>query len=189
MKILFIGIAGLNTSSEGDMLGMKAFLWKEADLRRGGASVFLQYDDPNLLEKVETAAKGYDIVIIVGHSFGGAAAVWLSERVSFAVLLTVLLDPAPNIDRFHQFYPWQIADILSTARWTLGKAANKAICFYQHNMQIGGIGVCGVPIVERPGSQRNIDVTPWGLVHNDMVSDPRVLAVISYAFTQLVPIV
>lgn len=193
MKTLFIGLAGLNTEPESDMLGLRPFLLDQASRRADASTLFLSYADPDLVQKVEAAINSVDRVVMFGHSFGGAAAVYLADTLNNngsirQIDLMVLLDPAPNEDRFHQHFPWQLARYNPDIRWKLPeRIVRKAICFHQFNMQFfGAIGVCGCPLYEVEGKYRNIDVTPWGLDHNGMVSDVRVQAVAAYAIDELV---
>src|ERR1017187_3351063 len=51
----------------------------------------------------------HDVLVLIGHSFGGAAAKWLTDEfhrrgIINKVAITVLEDAVPNTDRFGEFF-------------------------------------------------------------------------------------
>jgi hypothetical protein len=201
MKTLFVPILGLNTPADSDCYGLRQFVQSLAHPE--DALLFLTFDDPQLESKIQAESKTCDQIILFGHSFGGAAVKFLLDRWnvlgSLTVALAVFFDPAPNVDRFNQWFSWQMADASLNDRWHIPSSCQRALCFYQRNEQIipGLIAVCGVPFVPQPdatqvdqipsggaivdlmlptrvGEVININVTQWGLLHCGMLADNRV---------------
>jgi hypothetical protein len=208
MKTAIIVLPGLNTDPASDCWGLRPFVENllAAELDGTGSQAFYFAWDKVRADTVAAAVAGFERIIAIGHSFGGAAVKWLADQfaagavkttigegtAATSVMLTVtidlavFLDPAPNGDRFHQFCSWQMADISDDFRWHCPPSIHAAICFYQRNEQIipGIIGVCGVPFHSRL-NVTNVNVTKWGLYHCHMCGDSRVQAMIAAAIEEL----
>jgi pimeloyl-ACP methyl ester carboxylesterase len=206
-RTAYITIFGRGTPATSECYGLRAFM--QSFRGEGDVAEFFAYDDPNLLTRVTQTVWGCERVILCGHSYGGAAVKWISDRWAGhaagnpKVDLAVFFDPAPEAAHFHQFFSWQAADANLMSRWhvPLG-VVRRAICLYQRNEMLvpGVLGICGVPFVPVPtvadvvcrddsppelsGRVRNFNVTGWGLYHCHMLGDARVQALVSRAIRE-----
>jgi hypothetical protein len=198
MKTAIVTLPGLNTNPATDCWGLRPFVENllAAELDGTGSQSFYFAWDKVTVADYLAAVAGFDRVVAIGHSFGGGALKWLGDLLAALATpqsqpkidLGIFLDPAPNGDRLHQFYSWQMADLSNAFRWHCPPSIKEAICFYQRNeIFIPGLaGVCGVPFHEREGV-RNINVTDWGLYHCHMCGDSRVQMTMEAAINPELP--
>lgn len=201
-RVGIIVIPGLGTPASGDCHTLRILSQKLADLVNGIVWA-IEYDKVTAQAVVEWVEKNnISVLVIMGHSFGGAALKWLLDQFAAMddcfVHLSLFFDPAPNGPLFHQFFSWQKARNHNMLRWEIQyEVTDAVVCFYQTGQVylelpiLGKIGICGVPF-RVPGEDdedreklMNIDCTPWNLDHNGIPESPVVHKLVEHAFRTL----